>query len=68
VPLVAGKHGERGLGDVGAGDLGVDNQYGIGCQAFSGIASIAARTRLSCRAVIEKRTSNFAAVASTALE
>ena len=47
---------------------GVESQYGIGCQASSEIASIAARTRLSCRAVIEKRTSNFAAVASIALE
>jgi hypothetical protein len=44
------------------------SQYGIGCQASSGIASIAARTRLSCRAVMENRTSNLAAVASTALE
>jgi hypothetical protein len=47
---------------------GVLNQYGIGCQAASSIASIAARIRLSCRAVMEKRTSDFAAVASTALE
>ena len=47
---------------------GVLSQYGIGCHACSGIASIAARTRLSCLAVIEKRTSNFAAVVSTFLE
>ncbi len=47
---------------------GVLSQYGIGCHAASSMASIAARTRLSCRAVMEKRTSNFAAVASTFLE
>ena len=47
---------------------GVLSQYGIGCHADSGIASIAARTRLSCLAVMEKRTSNFAAVARTLLE
>jgi hypothetical protein len=46
VPLVAGEHGERGLGDVSAGDSGVLSQYGIGCQADSSIASMAARTLL----------------------
>jgi len=46
----------------------VDSQYGIGCHADSSIASIAARIRLSCRAVIENRTSNFAAVEITLLE
>jgi len=46
---------------------GVESQYGIGVHAASSIAVIAARTRLSWRAVIEKRTSNFAAVLSTAL-
>ncbi|MDP9431830.1 MAG: hypothetical protein M3P91_03710, partial [Actinomycetota bacterium] len=44
---------------------GVESQFGIDCQPSSGIASIAARTRLSCRAVVEKRTSNFAAVVTT---
>jgi hypothetical protein len=33
VPLVGGEDGERCLGDVGAGDLRVDSQYGIGCHA-----------------------------------
>ena len=47
---------------------GVDSQYGIGCHASSAITSIAARTRLSCRTVTEKRTPNFAAVLSTDLE
>ncbi len=47
---------------------GVLSQYGIGCHALPPMASIAARTRLSCRAVMENRTSNFAAVLSTALE
>jgi len=47
---------------------GVLSQYGIGCHADSSIASIATRIRLSCRAVIENRTSNLAAVASIALE
>jgi len=47
---------------------GVLSQYGIGCHASSLIFSIAARTRLSCRAVIENRTPNFAAVAITVLE
>ncbi len=50
---------------------GVDSQYGIGVQAASSIAVIAViagRTRLSCRAVMENRTSSFAAVPSTALE
>ena len=46
----------------------MDSQYGIGTQASSGIASIAARTRLSWRAVIENRTSNFRAVLSMARE
>jgi hypothetical protein len=68
VPLVAGEDGERCLGDVGAGDLRGAEPVRIGCQAWSGIASIPVRTRLSCRAVTEKRTSNFAAVASTFLE
>ncbi len=47
---------------------GVDSLYGIGCQADSSIASIAARIRLSCRAVMENRTSNLTAVAMTFLE
>jgi hypothetical protein len=47
---------------------GVLSQYGIGCHAWSSIASIAARTRLSYRAVMEHRTLNFAAVAIIALE
>ncbi len=47
---------------------GVLSQYGIGCQADSSMASIAARTRLSWRAVMENRTSNFTAVAITFLE
>ncbi len=47
---------------------GVLSQYGIECYASSVICSIAARIRLSCRAVTENRTSNFAAVCSTALE
>jgi len=38
---------------------GVLSLYGNGCQVS---LSIAARTRLSCLAVTEKRTSNFAAV------
>jgi hypothetical protein len=46
----------------------VHSQYGIGCHALSSIASIAARIRLSYRAVIEKRTLNLAAVAMTVLE
>ena len=46
---------------------GVLSQYGIHCHALSVIASIAARTRLSCRAVIEKRTSNLTAAVSTFL-
>jgi hypothetical protein len=37
----------------------VDSQYGIGVHADSGIAAIAARIFLSCRAVTENRTSNL---------
>jgi hypothetical protein len=47
---------------------GVLSQYGIGSQADSSIASIAAWTGLSCRAVMENRTSDLTAVAITALE
>ena len=42
------------------------SQYGIGVQASSSMRPIAARIRLSCRAVTEKRTSNLTAVSSTA--
>ncbi len=59
----------NGVSAMSAPDTsGVDSQYGIGCQAFSSICSIAARTRLSCLAVMENRTSNFAATAMTVLE
>jgi hypothetical protein len=68
VALVAGEHGERGLGKSAPETCGVESQYGIGCHASSPIGSIAARTRLSCRAVMENPTSNFAAVARTFLE
>ena len=47
---------------------GVDSQYGIGCQAASGMASIAARILRFCRAVTENRTSSLRAVDSTARE
>ena len=47
---------------------GVVSQYGIGCQPDSSIASIAARVRLSCRAVMENRTFHLMAVASMVLE
>jgi hypothetical protein len=46
----------------------VDSQYGIGFNAESGIAAIAARILLSCRAVTENRTPNARAVVSTARE
>ncbi|MCW2721012.1 MAG: hypothetical protein JWR81_4834 [Pseudonocardia sp.] len=46
----------------------MDSQYGIGFNAESGIAAIAARILLSCRAVTENRTSNLRAVVSTARE
>jgi len=39
----------------------------VRCHASSGMASIAARTRLSCRAVTENRTSNLTAACSTVL-
>jgi len=45
---------------------GVDSQYGIGYHGGSSIASIAARLRLFCWAVMENRTSRLAAIASTA--
>ena len=68
VPLVAVEAGVAGLGDGGADTCGVDSQYGIGCQASWSICSIAARTLRSCRTVMEKRTSNLAAVLTTVLE
>ena len=56
------------LGDISTGTSGVERQYGIGVHAAGLIASIAARVRLYWRAVMENRTSNFVAVANTALE
>ncbi len=63
--LVTGEAGVGGLGDVGAGDLRSAQPVRIGCHASSEMASIAARTRVSSRAMTENRTSNFAAVDST---
>lgn len=60
--------GVGGLGDICAGDLGVDDQYGIGLQASSAMAAMAALILGSCRTVIEKRTSSVRAVSSTACE
>ena len=47
---------------------GVESQYRIGCHACSGIASIAARMRLSWRVVMENRTFSLRAVPITARE
>jgi hypothetical protein len=68
VPLVAREHNTVNVVSAMSAPetSGVLSQYGIGCHTSSGIA-IATRTRLSCQAVMENWTSNFAAVARTAL-
>ncbi len=68
VPPVTGEHGERGLGDVGAGDLRGgqpvrDRLPGRVADRVDRRAGI----RLSCRTVMENRTSNLTAVATTFL-
>lgn len=63
--------GERrvaGLGDIGAGDLRGGQPVGIRCQACSPMASIAARSLRSWRAVIENGTPNRRAVEIMARE
>lgn len=66
--VVAGEDGDGVSAMSVPSTWGVVSQYGIGCQPDSSIASIAARVRLSCRAVMENRTSDLVAVASIALE
>ncbi len=69
VPLVDGEDGVGGLGGVGAGDLraGQPVRDRLPRRLFTGLDR-GPDPRLSCRVVTENRTSNSAAVVSTALE
>jgi hypothetical protein len=57
-----------GLGDIGAGDLRRGQPVWDRRPPDSEMEEIAARIFLSCRGVIEDRTSNLPAVDLTALE
>jgi len=68
VALVAGEHGERGLGDVGAGDIGSEQPVRDRLPGVLGDLLDRGPDPLSCRAVLENRTPNLLAVASIDFE